>query len=851
MPCALTHDDGEPRVPVVGRYQLKEKVGAGGMGSVWSAWDPRLARRVALKLSHTRREGGEARFVHERHILAGLEHPHIARLLDAGETDDQRPWFAMDYVDGLPIDQHCERFGLGVRQRVELLLPVLAAVEHAHRHLVVHRDVKPANVLVDGAGQPHLVDFGIARMLEGDVRLTQTGQSPMTPAWASPEQVRGEAVTTSTDVYSLGVMLYELLCGASPYRPRTQSVEALLDAIREQEPELCSKAAQRVSSHASFAAELEGDLDAVVARALRKNPADRYGSVTALAADLRAYLEGSVTEARRGDARYRLVRFVRRHRLAVGALTVVVLSLAGGLTATLWQARLARSERDRAQHRFEQLRSLARTVLFDYHDGIADLPGATAMRERLVKDALRYLDSLSSDADGDLSLQSELAVAYVKVGDVQGDPFAASLGDTEGARKSYLRGREFAEVVLKASPRDRRARAAIAKSDEKLGSIEEVNGRLDDAVAAYRQSVAWGLALVTEEPNDAAQRSELARAQLSLGQVLLQQNKLDEAETSLNQALASKRAALAIANEPLYRQGVGAVLNSTAELHMQRGQREAAIGDWEEAAALFEQVLVEQPASSSARRGRSAVSSSLASAYLAGQQYPQALALTSRGVALSRADVEADPQNAVAVRDLAVALGPHCVVLAGLKRFDEALAAADEAEDLLEGLVQRESTGLARRDVLQSKMRTGYAALDAQRWDVALGAFTGLRDGARRELEADPGNAVLLEWLGDGHYGVGSVLSQQKKLPAALGEFKASHDALSKLVAAEPDNVRLQARSATALTDYGHTLLSLSRREEGCAALKTARGVFEGLDAKGELPPAMRESLDRARSGCE
>jgi serine/threonine-protein kinase len=153
----------------------------------------------------------------------------------------------------------------------------------------------------------------------------------MTPAWASPEQVRGEAVTTSTDVYSLGVMLYELLCGASPYRPRTQSVEALLDAIREQEPELCSKAAQRVSSHASFAAELEGDLDAVVARALRKNPADRYGSVTALAADLRAYLEGSVTEARRGDARYRLVRFVRRHRLAVGALTVVVLSPAGAL----------------------------------------------------------------------------------------------------------------------------------------------------------------------------------------------------------------------------------------------------------------------------------------------------------------------------------------------------------------------------------------------------------------------------------------------------------------------------------------------------------------------------------------
>ena len=201
----LIRASGAPPRETIARYVLTERVGVGGMGTVWSAWDPQLARRVAIKISHERRAGDAERFMHERQVLAGLEHPNIARLLDAGETADARPWFAMDFVDGEPIDRYCERNRLLLRQRVELFLPVLAAVEHAHRHLVVHRDLKPSNVLVDRAGQPRLVDFGIARMLEREMRLTETGHVPMTPAFASPEQVRGEPVTTSSDVYSLGV----------------------------------------------------------------------------------------------------------------------------------------------------------------------------------------------------------------------------------------------------------------------------------------------------------------------------------------------------------------------------------------------------------------------------------------------------------------------------------------------------------------------------------------------------------------------------------------------------------------------------------------------------------------------
>ncbi|MEW5740052.1 MAG: protein kinase [Myxococcota bacterium] len=842
----LTRAGEPPPDTTVGRYVLKEKVGAGGMGAVWAAWDPRLSRRVALKISHTPRAAGAERFVHERHILAGLEHPHIARLLDAGETSDQRPWFAMDFVDGEPIDRYCERHRLTVRQRVELMLPVLDAVDYAHRHLVVHRDLKPANVLVDRAGRPHLVDFGIARLLETDVRLTETGHNPMTPAWASPEQARGQPVTTSSDVYSLGVVLYELLAGTSPYRVAQRSVEALLLAIRDEEPVPMSRAA----GSKALARELEGDLDAVVGMALRKEPAHRYPSVAALAADLRAWLDGEATAARRGDTRYRFARFVRRHKLAVAGVALLFLSLAGGLAATLYQARLARAERDRAQHRFEQLRALAHAVVFDYHDGIADLPGSTAMRERLVKDALGYLDSLAAEAGGDVSLQGELAAAYLKVGDVQGDPFAASLGDTEGARKSYLRGRALAEAVLKVRPGDRPARRAVALSEEKVGAIEEVTGKLDDAIAAYERARLIGVELAREDPREAEQRYELSRAELALGQVYLQQNRLELAAKAIEASLSSRRAAVALSREPRYLQGLGASLNSLADLQLQLGRREDATRGWEEAVSVFEEVLVLQPNSASARRGRAIVVGALGSAWLFAEDFPRAVEFTSRALALAREEVKADPENAVALRDLAVALAPQCQALAGLGRFDEALAAIAEAAAILEGLEKRESTAIARRDLLATLTRQGYTALDAGKLELAEQVFTRLRDRAKAELASDQKNATVREWLGDGHYGLGQVLLRQSAFSKAAGELEAAFIVFSSLSDAEPGNARLKGRAATALTQRGRALLGLSRRDEACRALSSARETFEALEKNGELFPAMRDAATFARQGC-
>ncbi|MFZ5446283.1 MAG: protein kinase domain-containing protein [Myxococcota bacterium] len=838
----LTRASAKPSV-TVGRYELREKVGAGGMGAVWSAWDPKLARRVAVKLSHAPRPGGDARFVHERQILAGLEHPHIARLLDAGETADQRAWFAMDFVDGVPIDEFCARRGLSVRQRVELLLPVLAAVQHAHRHLVVHRDLKPANILVDAQGQPRLVDFGIARLLEHDLRLTETGHNPMTPAWASPEQVRGEPVTTSSDLFSLGVVLYELLSGASPWRVANDDVRALLEAIREVEPLPCSRAAR--SPEVSRA--LAGDLDAVLAMALRKDPKDRYSSVDAFAEDLRAWLDGRPTLARRGDRRYRFGRFVRRHRLAVGAGVAVFLSLATGLVATAHQARVAREERDRAERRFAQVRALAHAVLFDYHDGIADLPGSTALRERLVKDALGYLDSLAAEAQSDLSLQRELSFAYLKVGDVQGDPFGASLGDTEGALRSYLRGRALAQGVLAGSPGDASARRALALSEEKVGAIDEVAGRLDDAAASYERARALGLGLA-KEGSDPEQRLELSRAELALAQVRLQQHRLDDALAAIESCVATRRGLVSSARAPAELTSLAKALNTLGDVRREQGQGGEALRAWEEALALFDQVVQAAPDSASAQRGRSVVLASVAGGHLAERRHDRALEFTTRALSATRRNLEADPLNVVARRDLAATLLPHAQALAGVKRFDDALAALDEARLVFEQLAKDDPTALGQRDLIACRTREAYTALDGGQVERALRAFEFVRTAAARLLEADAGNGMVLDWLADGHFGVGSALRLQRRFGPARAALRQSREALEKLRAVDPASARVRGRWALTEFELGRVEQAEHRGAEACTAYRAGLEALAALEQEEPLMPVFVEERDRARA---
>ncbi|HEU5443222.1 MAG TPA: serine/threonine-protein kinase, partial [Steroidobacteraceae bacterium] len=357
---------GEPALVgrTFGPYRVLSLLGHGGMGSVWLAerTDGLFSRRLALKLVHPALMGQVMmeRLGREREILAGLSHPNIARLLDAGIADDGQPYLALEYCAGTALTAYCDEHGLSIRERLELFRQVLSAVQYAHAHLVIHRDLKPSNILVSADGRVHLLDFGIAKLVTEAgaahaTELTLLGGRVLTPDYAAPEQVAGMPVTTAADVYSLGVMLYELLTGERPYRPKRDSRGALEESILEEDAVAPgrlqpSEAAARArgASPRKLTRVLSGDLDTIVLKALRKSVAERYATVNAFAEDIERFLRGEAIFARRDSLIYRARKFAWRHRVAVGVAGTVLITLAGGLAATTYEARVASAQRDAA-----------------------------------------------------------------------------------------------------------------------------------------------------------------------------------------------------------------------------------------------------------------------------------------------------------------------------------------------------------------------------------------------------------------------------------------------------------------------------------------------------------------------
>ena len=366
----LTCDDREDGGSL-GPYRLLRRIGNGGMGTVYLARreDEHYQRDVAIKVLRSGLATTETfhRFLAERQILAHLDHPNIARLYDGGSTNDGRPYLVMELVEGLPVDEYCDRHRLTIDQRLDLFQKICAAVQHAHQNLLVHRDLKPANILITPEGEPKLLDFGIAKRLapEADVTLQRTwvGLRLLTPRYASPEQVRGDAITTASDVYSLGVILYELLAGRSPYETSAELPYEIERVICEQEPERPSVALFRPGTPSAedialarrtrpqaLAGRLRGDLDNIVLTALRKEPRRRYGSAAQLAQDLERHCQDLPVTARPDTLRYRTRKFVRRHRAALAALVVVVLLVAGFVASLVAQRRQLAQERDKARY---------------------------------------------------------------------------------------------------------------------------------------------------------------------------------------------------------------------------------------------------------------------------------------------------------------------------------------------------------------------------------------------------------------------------------------------------------------------------------------------------------------------
>jgi eukaryotic-like serine/threonine-protein kinase len=434
----------EPQTEV-GPYRLIRELGQGGMGVVWLAEraDGEVKRPVALKLPilslHNRTLAD--RFTRERDILAQLTHPSIARLYDAGISDRGQPYLALEYVEGEKITACCDQRNLGLKPRLQLFLQVLRAVQYAHSNLIVHRDLKPANILVTSDGEVRLLDFGIAKLLtEGEAletELTRLGGRALTPDYASPEQITGATITTATDIYSLGVILYELLTGARPYKLKRDTRSGLEDAILEAEPERPSQAAPR-----QLARGLRGDLDAIILKVLGKQPQERYASADAFAQDIERHLEGQAVLAQPESVWYRARKFVARNKLAVGAAAAIILALSIGLGVALWEAHLAQIQTRTAQTIQTFLLDIFRANSNEHADPVK--ARQTTARELLDLGAKKIDGALQDAPAAKLSLLETLFQLYADLG-LQDQAFA--LGRSRVALAKSVYGPNHPEVA--------------------------------------------------------------------------------------------------------------------------------------------------------------------------------------------------------------------------------------------------------------------------------------------------------------------------------------------------------------------------------------------------------------------
>lgn len=575
--------DGNARERRIGAFRVVRRLGMGGQGAVFEAVrdDGSFQQRVAIKIVKWEIDSPAARlqFRHERQILAGLAHPNIARLLDGGETGDGIPYIVMELIDGgVAITKRARTWTL--QRKLELFLKVIDAVAYAHRNLVVHRDLKPGNILVTADGAPKVLDFGIARLLDHDIPRTSTGLWAMTPDYASPEQIRGLPISTASDEYSLGVVLYELLTDRKPYDVR-QASPTELDRV------ICQRAPDPPG--------LGDELDDIILMALRKEPERRYSSVEHFGDDIRRFLTHQPVVAKPDTLGYRARKFVRRHSSGVVGGSILVLALAGSIVASQYQAR-------RAQHRFEQVRHLANTFVFAVDDSVRNLAGSTTARQLIVKTGLEYLDSLAADAGNDVGLKLELAGAYEKIADVLGSPSEPNLGRAPAAIENYNKSRKMIEAVLAVRPKDIEALRVLAHVSGKAGDLYLSEG----AAAAAAESFEAGRKAI-----EAARSAGVHDALLEFleGGIYMRRgdaradDDLAEATRMFELSLAAYQRAERLERSSRYRRGVGVAFARVGRMRLFYGHTQAAVNALEESLRISRELSVENPHDQTMLRG--------------------------------------------------------------------------------------------------------------------------------------------------------------------------------------------------------------------------------------------------------
>ena len=723
-------------------YKIIKEIGHGGMGTVYLAnrADGSFDKPVAVKLIKRGMDTNAVlkRFVMERRILANLEHPNIAGLLDGGSTVDGLPYLVMEYVDGEPITKFCNSHRYSTAERLELFRNVCSAISHAHQKLVVHRDIKPSNILVTEDGIPKLLDFGIAKLLLPDWSVdtneaTATMFRVMTPEYASPEQIQGLPITTASDVYSLGVVLYELLTGERPHKIDSRMRDEAARIVLTEEPIRPSSVVSRALSLGEIdtsgsrvhktngegfgetrdvraeVRSLKGDLDNIILKALSKEPERRYQSVQEFSEDIRRHQMGLPVTATADTKLYRLKKFVNRHRVGVLASSLIALTLVVATAATTWQAVVAQRQRERAEHRFEQVRRLTHTILFEYYDQTIKLPGSTPLLEKMVQDTVIYLDNLAAESDGDASLQSEIATAYQRIGDVQGNPYQGNLGNIKGATASYQKSLEIREKLVADDPQNIVMRRDLAKSYESSGDMLWRIGEYDRALKAYQQSYTIHAESEVAATGTVEDRYEVARARHRIGQALSRKFDLDGALENFRLALEKFQETVAIApNVPKYRRGMGSALAKIGDIAAAKEEWQTALENHRKTLDIWSELSSAEPQKANLKRDVALITDRVSTDLEKLGNVSDALKGHLRAVELQTEIAAADPKNVQYSSELGLYLVHLGAIRAKLKDRERALENVRHGLNILQQHADASPEDIdLRRDLALSYLSAG------------------------------------------------------------------------------------------------------------------------------------------------
>lgn len=803
----------------IGSYKIVREIGAGGMGAVYLATrdDGEFDQKVAVKLikNGMNTAAVRRRFSLERQILASLEHPNIARLIDGGTTADGLPYFVLEYVEGKPITEYAADKKLTLTERLDLFRQVCAAVSYAHARLVVHRDLKPSNILVTSDGQPKLLDFGIARLLNYETDRKETQTAAFTPEYASPEQLRGEQLTTATDIYSLGVVLYELLTEARPFSFENKNFGEIIESASRIEPPRPSSISSKSLRNSKFKVQgsksesesritnyelrenpkseiptpksLRGDLDNIVLKALQKEPERRYQSAREFSEDIRRHLRGLPVSARPDTFGYRAEKFVRRNPLVCAALLVAVLSLTAGIIMASYQAAQAEREREIAQKRFNEVRQLANSFVFEINDEIDKSP--IKARELLVKRAIEYLDKLSQEAGGDVSLQMELAAAYEKIGDVQAELYRPNLGETHEAVKSYAKALKIRRELFDKQPQNAQIGLDLSASYVKTGDVSAKTGNINTALENYRQAVNLNENFAALAPADLKTRRELAQSLLKLGQALLRTGKLSE-------VLANYRRSLEI-YEQLARENPAdvklqrapaVVLNYIGYVLQEKGDYDQSLETFRKSLEIIEKIYQSGNDSRQARNDTAVFNHWLGIAYNAVGDNQKSLQYHQKSQAITRALLAEDATDIEQINTLADSQMETAKTLIGLNRINEALKSFGEAVGNYEKvqIIDKDNKHV-RRQIYYTKLYLADALLKDGKTNQALRTYDESLNAFEKLANDDPHNKEWQRDLAVSNLKFGEILLKKGEKKEASERFQEAREILEPLVAETPE----------------------------------------------------------------